>query len=207
MAGGGSSVKETYLFLALLAALVAGLFGISHFLNAQLSSLVLALSKVGALAFGGGFTIIPLIQFEVVDKFHFVSTKEFLDGIAMGQVTPGPVMITATFLGYKLAGFWGGLLATIAIFSPPFFIISLLIPQYDRLKGMETIRRMEQGILAAFAGMLGLVLYNFGRAAFVDIPSMVFAGGAFLALLKKVDLSYILLAGAILSILLFGLIL
>ena len=207
MVGGGSSVRDTYLFLAILAPLVAGLFGICYFLNAQLSSLVLALSKVGALAFGGGFTIIPLIQFEVVDKFHFVSTKEFLDGIAMGQVTPGPVMITATFLGYKLAGFWGAFLATVAIFSPPFFIISLLIPQYDRLKGVGTIRRMEQGILAAFAGMLGLVLYNFGRAAFVDIPSVIFTAGAFIALLKKIDLSYILLTGAILSIVLFGLIL
>ncbi len=124
-----------------------------------------------------------------------------------GRVRQRLMMISATFLGYKLAGFWGALLATIAIFSPPFFIISLLIPQYDRLKGVGTIRRMEQGILAAFAGMLGLVLYNFGRAAFVDIPSVIFTAGAFIALLKKIDLSYILLTGAILSIILFGLIL
>jgi chromate transporter len=159
---------------------------------------------VGALAFGGGFTIIPLIQYEVVDKFHFVNTKEFLDGIAMGQVTPGPIMITATFLGYKVAGLWGALLATIAIFSPPFLMISLLTPQYDRLKGVAVIKRMEQGILAAFIAMLGLVLYNFGRTTFVDIPSVIFTAGSFIALLKKIDLSYILLIGAILSILIFG---
>ena len=66
---------------------------------------------------------------------------------------------------------------------------------------------MEQGILAAFVGMLGLVLYNFGRTTFVDIPSILFAVGAFIALLKKIDLSYILLIGAILSILTFGVLL
>jgi chromate transporter len=125
----------------------------------------------------------------------------------MGQVTPGPVMITATFLGYKMAGLWGAVMATIGIFAPPFFIISLLIPQYDRLKGLPIIRRMEQGILAAFIGMLALVLYNFGRITFVDFPTVAFAAAAFIALLKKVDLLYILLTGAVLSIVVFGLIL
>ena len=195
------------LFLGALALLIGAIFVVCYFLNAQLSYLAMTLSKVGALAFGGGFTIIPLIQYEVVDKFHWVSTKEFLDGIAMGQVTPGPIMITATFLGYKLSGFLGAAMATLAIFSPAFFIVTLLIPHYDRLKGLKTVRIMEQGILAAFIGMLGLVLSNFGRTTFVDFPSVAFAATAFIALLKKVDLPYILLTGAILSILVFGLIL
>jgi chromate transporter len=166
----------------------------------------MTLSKVGALAFGGGFTIIPLIQYEVVDKFHWVNTKEFLDGIAMGQVTPGPIMITATFLGYKLSGLWGAAMATLAIFSPAFFIVTLLIPHYDKVRGISAVRIIEQGILASFIGMLGLVLYNFGRITFVDIPSVLFTVAAFIALLKKVDLAYILAAGAILSIILFGLV-
>jgi chromate transporter len=195
------------LFLGVLAVLIGIIFAVCYWLNAQLSYLAMTLSKVGALAFGGGFTIIPLIQYEVVDKFHWVNTKEFLDGIAMGQVTPGPIMITATFLGYKLSGFWGAAMATIAIFSPAFFIVTLLIPHYDRLKGMRSVRIMEQGILASFVGMLGLVLYNFGRTTFVDIPSVIFTVAAFIALLRKIDLSYILLVGAILSVLLFGLLL
>ena len=192
------------LFLGALAALIGVIFAVCYEFNTQLAYLALTLFKVGALAFGGGFTIISLIQYEVVDHFQWVSTKEFVDGIAMGQVTPGPIMITATFLGYKLAGFWGALMATIAIFSPAFFIVTLLIPHYDRLKGLEAVRKMEQGILGSFIGMLGLVLYNFGRTTFVDMPSVLFAMVTFLALLKKFDLSYILLTGAILSILLFG---
>ena len=192
------------LFLGVLAAFIGGIFVVCYWLNAELSYLSLTLSKIGVLAFGGGFTILPLFQYEVVDHFHLVSTKEFLDGIAMGQVTPGPISITATFLGYKLAGFYGALMATLAIYMPGFFIVTALIPHFDRVKGMKSIRTMEQGILASFVGMLGLVLYNFGRATFVDLPSVIFAGAAFAALLKKIDLSYILLIGAVLSIFLFG---
>ena len=192
------------LFLGLLALLIGAIFVVCYLLNAQLSYLAMTLSKVGALAFGGGFTIIPLIQYEVVDHFQWVSTKEFLDGIAMGQVTPGPILITATFLGYKLSGLWGAAMATLAIFSPAFFIVTLLIPHYDKLRGMNAVRIIEQGILASFVGMLGLVLYNFGRATFVDIPSVIFTGAAFVALLTKIDPLYVLLPGAILSILLFG---
>ncbi len=194
-------------FLIILAGLLGGIFIACYFLNEQLSYLALVMSKVAVLAFGGGFTIIPLIQFDVVERFHWVNTKEFLDGIAMGQVTPGPIMITATFLGYKLAGVPGAAMATLAIFSPAFFVVTLLIPYYDRLRGLKEIRMMEQGILAAFVGMLALVLYNFGRTTFVDIPTVIFAAGAFIALLKKVDLMYVLLVGAILSIILFGLVL
>jgi chromate transporter len=196
--------KGDYPFLMALGGLIVVIFVICYFLNAELFSLALTLSKTGALAFGGGFTIIPLIQYEVVDKYQWVNTKEFLDGIAMGQITPGPIMITATFLGFKLSGLWGALMATLAIFSPAFFIVTLLIPRYDRVRGITAVRTMEQGILASFIGMLGLVLYNFGRTTFVDIPTVLFAVGAFIALLKKIDLSYILLTGAILSILLFG---
>jgi len=96
-------------------------------------------------------------------------------------------------------------MATLGVFFPSFFILVLLIPYHDRLKGMERVRMMEQGILGSFIGMLGLVLYNFGRAAFVDMPSILFAAAAFIGLLKKIDLPYILLSGAILSILIFGL--
>jgi len=110
-----------YLLWGGLAGLVIAGFISCYFVHPQLFYLSLTLSKVGALAFGGGFTIIPLIQYDVVDRYQWVTTKEFLDGIALGQVTPGPVMITSTFLGYKVAGFWGALMATIAIFSPPFF--------------------------------------------------------------------------------------
>ena len=197
--------RKDYLMIGLLIILVYLGLVLCYVINPQLTYLSLILSKIGALAFGGGFTMIPLIQYEVVDHFQWLTTKEFLDGIALGQVTPGPIMITATFIGYKLSGLLGALIATVGIFSSSFFILILLIPHYDRLSRIEIVKTMEQGILGSFIGMLGLVLYNFGRAAFVDIPSVLFAGAAFFALLKKIALPYILLSGTIFSILIFGL--
>jgi chromate transporter len=197
--------RKDYLILGGLIILVCLGLILAYVINPQITHLSLILSKIGALAFGGGFTMIPLIQYEVVDHFHWLTTKEFLDGIALGQITPGPIMITATFIGYKLSGFLGAFVATIGIFSSSFFILILLIPHYDRLRRVEIVKTMEQGILGSFIGMLGLVLYNFGKEAFVDIPSIIFAGAAFFALIKKIGLPYILLSGAILSILIFGL--
>ena len=96
-----------------------------------------------------------LIQYEMVDRFQWLSTKEFLDGIALGQVTPGPILITATFVGYKVSNLLGAFMATLGVFFPSFFILVLLIPYHDRLRGVEKVRMMEQGILGSFIGMLG----------------------------------------------------
>jgi chromate transporter len=194
--------KDHLLLGLLLGLIVAGLL-ITYLLDPRLTYLCLILSKIGALAFGGGFTTIPLIQYELVERLNWLTTKEFLDGILMGQVTPGPILITSTFIGYKVSGLLGALMATIGVFFPSFFILVLLVPYHDRLRSMKTVRMIEQGILGSFIGMLGIVLYNFGRVSFVDIPSVILAVVAFLALLKKVSLPYILLGGGLISVLLF----
>jgi chromate transporter len=196
--------KNEYLVLTILAVLICLALALSYLVDPKVTSLSLNLSKIGALAFGGGFTAIPLIQYEMVDRFHWLSTKEFLDGIALGQVTPGPILITATFVGYKVSSLLGAFMATLGIFFPSFFILILLIPYHDRLKGAEKVRMMEQGVLGSFIGMLALVLYNFGRTSLVDIPRILIATTAFFAIYKKIGLPYVLLAGGILSILIYG---
>jgi chromate transporter len=198
-------VKEKeYLIVALLAAFICLVLVLSYLIDPRIPALSLSLSKIGALAFGGGFTAIPLIQYEMVDRFHWLSTKEFLDGIALGQVTPGPILITATFVGYKVSSLLGAFMATLGVFFPSFFILVLLIPYHDRVRAVEKVRVMEQGILGSFIGMLALVLYNFGRASLVDIPRILMALAAFYAIYKKISLPYILLAGGMLSILIYG---
>jgi chromate transporter len=192
---------KDHLLLGLLAGLILAGLLITYVLDPRLTYLCLILSKIGALAFGGGFTTIPLIQYEMVDRLNWLTTKEFLDGILLGQVTPGPILITSTFVGYKVSGLLGALMATIGVFFPSFFILVLLVPYHDRLRGMKTVRIIEQGILGSFIGMLGLVLVNFGKVSFVNIPSVIFSAAAFAALLKKVGLPYILLGGGIVSIL------
>jgi chromate transporter len=168
-----------------------------------LAQLNLIFMKVDLMAFGGGFTTIPLIQREVVDRFGWVTTREFMDGIALGQVTPGPIVITATFVGYKAGGVLGALLGTIAVFFPSFVVLTTLAPYYDRFKRSRPIQVMVRGILAAFLGMLLLVAFHFGREALVDWPTWGVMGLAWLALWRKVDLLLIVGVGAVLSMLVF----
>ena len=196
--------KRGYLIIISLAAFICLALALSYLVDPKITSLSLNLSKIGALAFGGGFTAIPLIQYEMVDRFQWLSTKEFLDGIALGQVTPGPILITATFVGYKVANLLGAFMATLGVFFPSFFILVLLIPYHDRLRGVEKVRMMEQSVLGSFIGMLALVLYNFGGASLVDVPRILMAVAAFFAIYKKISLPYVLLAGGILSILIYG---
>jgi len=195
---------KEYLVVVLLAAFICLALALSYLVDPKITSLSLNLSKIGALAFGGGFTAIPLIQYEMVDRFQWLSTKEFLDGIALGQVTPGPILITATFVGYKVANLLGAFMATVGVFFPSFFILVLLIPYHDRLKGIDKVRMMEQGVLGSFIGMLALVLFNFGRTSLVDIPRILMAAAAFYGIYKKISLPYILLAGGVLSVLIYG---
>jgi len=168
-----------------------------------LAQLNLIFMKVDLMAFGGGFTTIPLIQREVVDRFGWVTTREFIDGIALGQVTPGPIVITATFVGYKAGGLVGALLGTIAVFFPSFIVLTSLAPYYDRIKRSRPIQVMVRGILAAFFGMLLLVAYHFGREALVDWKTWGVMAAAWLALWRKVDLLLVVGVGAALSMAIF----
>jgi chromate transporter len=168
-----------------------------------LAQLNLIFMKVDLMAFGGGFTTIPLIQREVVDRFGWVTTREFIDGIALGQVTPGPIVITATFVGYKVGGLAGALLGTVAVFFPSFLIVTTLAPHYERIKRSRQIQLMVRGILAAFIGMLLFVGYRFGEVALVDWRTWVLMAAAWLALWRKVDLLLVVGSGAGLSVLLF----
>jgi chromate transporter len=168
-----------------------------------MAQLNLIFMKVDLMAFGGGFTTIPLIQREVVDRFGWLTTREFIDGIALGQVTPGPIVITATFVGYKAGGLLGALLGTIAVFFPSFVILTTVAPYYDRIKRSRAIQVMVRGILAAFLGMLLLVAYHFAREALVDWKTWGVMAAAWLALWRKVDLLLVVGVGAALSVVLF----
>ncbi len=162
------------------------------------------LTKLGALAFGGGFTLIPLIQEAVVTRLGWLSTREFIDGIALGQVTPGPIIITATFVGYKIAGVVGATLSTFAVFFPSFLVLVGTVPHFDRIKRLQAVQWMIKGVLAGFIALLVFVLWQFGRASLVDWKTWALAAAVFLALRwKKVDLLVIVGVVALVSIVTF----
>lgn len=171
--------------------------------NPVLGELNLLLMKLGLLAFGGGFTLIPLIQQEVVGRLGWLGTREFIDGIALGQITPGPIVITATFVGYRVSGPVGATAATIAVFFPSFLVLIGTVPHYDRIKRLRTVQWMIRGILSGFIALLVFVLWQFGQASLVDWKTWGLMAAAWIALWRKVDLLIVVGVGSVLSVLLF----
>jgi chromate transporter len=121
--------------------------------------------KVGAFAFGGGLVIIPLMEFTVVDQYHWLTRIEFINGVAIGQVTPGPVVLTAAFIGYKVAGFFGALTATVAIFLPSFIFILLAAPLLEKLRQNPNVQAFLKGTTPAVLGAIAAAAMLLAKTA------------------------------------------
>jgi chromate transporter len=111
--------------------------------------------KVGALSYGGGFVIIPLMQHDAVDAYHWMTDGQFLNAVALGQVTPGPVVHTVAVVGYAAAGIGGGLLAAAVAFAPSFLFILIGAGRFDRLRANESVRGFLDGAGPAAIGAIG----------------------------------------------------
>jgi chromate transporter len=131
--------------------------------------------RMGAFVFGNGFTMIPLIQQEVVNNYHWLSVNDFMVGLAFGQITPGPVLITATFVGYKVASVTGAIAATLGIFLPSLFLVMATSEIHQKIKHNPMVKAAIKGMMAAFTGMMVLVVIGLARDALVDIPSAIIA--------------------------------
>ena len=149
--------------------------------HSEANTLFSSMFKVGAVAFGNGMTIMPLLQQEAVMSHHWLSMKQFADGIAFGQITPGPFLITATFIGYKVSGLVGSLLATVGMFYPSFFYTIVMSEIYSKIKDNRVIRKGLKGILAAFTGMLFFVVLSMGAVSLVSPAAYIWAVGALIA--------------------------
>ncbi len=167
--------------------------------DATLFNLAAIMLRIDVLAFGGGFASIPLMFHEIVDTRHWLDGKTFMDGIALGQVTPGPIVITATFVGYQVAGLLGAVIATLGIFTPSFFILILTAPHLDRLQRSPIFRRALRGALVCFVGLLLAVSVKFAIAVPWSIPTVLIACLVLIALRLKVDILWAVLAGAAVS--------
>lgn len=140
---------------------------------------------------------------QIVDVKGWIDSKIFMDGISLGQITPGPIVITATFVGYVLYGFSGALVCTIAILTPSFLVVLLAAPFYDRLKNSRFFLRATRAILATFVGLLLFVAIKFALSIFWTIVATLFCIAAFMMLFGHVHVLYVIIGGGLLSILLF----
>jgi chromate transporter len=190
---------ETRKIVLLGCLLIAALVGL-YLANASLFTLAAIMLKIDFFAFGGGFASLPLMLHEIVIVKGWMASGTFMDGIALGQVTPGPIVITAAFVGYMLQGLTGAVVATIAIFTPSFFMVITVAPIFDRLRSSPYFARVISGIFASFVGLLLFVFVKFASAVPWDVVRFIMGLGAFVALIRKVDILYIIPAGAILSV-------
>jgi chromate transporter len=116
--------------------------------------------KVGAVTFGGGISILAFVQDQVVSQFQWISNQEFLDGLAIGQLTPGPVIMVAAFVGYKVAGAAGAAVAAVAIFLPSFVLMLSILPVFERVRRLAWIKAAMRGISPAVIGTIGLTIFR-----------------------------------------------
>ncbi len=124
---------------------------------------------VGAFTFGGGLSMLAFMQDQVVNQLHWLTDREFLDGLALGQLTPGPILMVAAFVGYKLAGVTGALVAALAIFLPSFLLMLSILPWMARIKEWRWMKAALKGIGPAVIGLLVVALGQMLPAAATDV--------------------------------------
>jgi chromate transporter len=160
--------------------------------------------KAGAFVFGSGLAIVPFLYGGVVGRFHWLTEQQFLDAIAVAMITPGPVVITAAFIGYLVAGLLGGAVAAIAVFAPPFLIVLLAAPYYRRFAGNRQVKAFVQGVTAAAVGAIAGAAVILGKRSLVDIPTLMIGLITFVVLVKlrKVPEPVLILIAGVIGLLL-----
>jgi len=192
-------VSYTKPLLLILLVSVIGFLSLFLF-NRTLFDLGLLMFRIDLVAFGGGFASVPLMLHEIVEVRNWMDGQTFMNGIVLGQVTPGPIVITATFVGYQLAGPLGGVIATIGIFLPSFLVLVGISPYFDRLRTSPIFTKLIGGVLCSFVGLLLTVTIRFALNVHWDLSHFLLASGALLALLLKVDILWVVVIGTLISL-------
>lgn len=125
--------------------------------------------KIGLVFFGGGYVLIPLLHRIMVDQYRWLTLREFLDGIAISQLTPGPLAMLATFTGFKAAGFAGAALATLFIFMPCTLLMLALSSGYERIKNFELMRNTLEGLLPGVVGIVAGAAWSLGKTSLTSL--------------------------------------
>src|SRR5262249_27078674 len=149
----------------------------------SLADVVVQFGVIGAVTFGGSLTIIGLLQDQFVHQLGWLTPQEFIDGLALGQLTPGPPVMLATYVGYKTLGLTGAVVAAIAIFAPSFVMMFALLPVFERVRVLAWAKAALQGMVAGIIGVLAVTLVRLTPYAVVDLYSAVIFVCAVTALL------------------------
>jgi chromate transporter len=158
--------------------------------------------KVGAFTVGGGLAMIAFMQQQVVEQFHWLTPREFIDGLALGQFTPGPILMVAAYVGYKLVGVPGAIVAASAAFLPSFVLMLAVLPVLDRVRKLAWTRAALKGMGAAVIGVLAVSLVRLAPYALPDVFAVVIlVATVTVLLLSRVSAIQLMLAGSVLGVL------
>ena len=202
--------KSIFVVLSVVSILV--LFGILTFtFNGETAAkmtlirkLAFTFSSMSLTLFGGGYVVIPVIHEVVVDGLHWLTSKEFADAIAMGQITPGPIFISVVFIGYKVAGIAGAITATLAIFIPPGILMIFCSRFMDYIKSSKAVTAVFKGLRPAVIGMIFSAAYTIAKEVDLGWPTaVIFISVLVLSVKFKVNVVYLIPASGIFGMLIF----
>lgn len=162
-----------------------------------LTGLSLFFLKVGSILFGSGYVLIAFLRADLVDRWHWLTDRQLVDAIAIGQFTPGPLSTTATFIGYLLAGWPGALLCTIAMFLPGFVLVAVTQPLIPRLRASKVASALLDGVVAASLGLMAAVAASLARTTLVTpLPIVLFVVALAVLLRWRINSAWLVVAGA-----------
>ncbi|MEX2143896.1 MAG: chromate efflux transporter [Anaerolineales bacterium] len=168
----------------------------------SLGVLFLSFLKIGAVLYGSGYVLLTFLRAEFVDRLAWITDQQLLDAVAVGQVTPGPLFTSATFIGYIVGGLPGGLVATLGIFLPSFLFVWLSAPWIPRIRSSPWSSAFLDGVNMAALGLMAAVTWQLGAASLVDIPSISIALVAALLLFQfRLNSFWLVLAGGLAGLL------
>lgn len=188
--------RSEWIQIGIVILVILAFLAASTQFPAPLNHLCISFFKVGSIAFGNGMMILPVLRSEVVDKLHLLTATQFSDGVALGQITPGPFLVTVVFIGYKVGGVFGAIVSSFAIFSPTFAMTLIFCNIYNRVRNSTYIKGALCGVLAAFVGMLVMITYQMAQVGIKGWLTTLFAVAAFCAVrFLKLQIVWVLLAG------------
>ncbi len=172
--------------------------------SGAIGTLFLFFLKAGAFVFGSGLAIVPFLYGGVVGRFHWLTERQFVDAVAVAMITPGPVVITAGFIGYLVAGVAGAATAATAVFLPPYLIVIGGAPYYRRFAQNSQVKAFVQGVTAAAVGAIAGAAFILGKRSLVDVPTILIAVATFgLLQFKRLPEPLLILVAGVVGLLLF----
>jgi chromate transporter len=163
-----------------------------------LTRLFLSFLKIGTVVFGSGYVLLAFLQTEFVERLHWLTDKQLIDAVAVGQFTPGPVFTTATFIGYIVAGWAGAVVATVGIFLPGFVLVAVSGPLIPRLRRSAITAAALDGVVAGSLALIAVVAWQLGRASIVDRATLIIFVVGLIALLGlRINSAWLVAAAAV----------